>query len=508
MKTKMNYWKLLILVCIIGGFITSCGKDDPQLNNPEEPTVIDDPSTPSTPTPDPEGTITANISENTSIEVTNIGTIRWTEPDNFYIKGYFYDSWNTYLVSICNLGAMQGLGNVVSIPQTNFTVPQSTNNVVACESGHGYVIKFEGGNLTTPVYVRLYVVDDIGAGAAKVKYQYPFEPTNLTVSKDSLSFTKDQSTQTITVTTDATNWTYSCNSPWISLVKDNNTLSVSVTENIEYERSDAITILANEKSKVITVKQAMSTLTTSKDSLSFTAAQGTQTITVTTDASDWTYSFNASTWMNITRNGNTLSVSVSENTGFERSGTITIQANVQQKNITVKQAMSTTSAPYAIGDIYNEKGVMGVVYNITDEGMHGMIVSMEETACVWSTVYENTGCSDLSNGMNNMNTIKKIAGWENKYPAFKWCNDFNMGSVSGWYLPAKDELNDLYASYQQVNTTLMNGGLMQIMADYYWSSSEYDSSNAWYQYFYYNYWGNQNSTSKNNTFKVRAVRAF
>ena len=39
----------------------------------------------------------------------------------------------------------------------------------------------------------------------------------------------------------------------------------------------------------------------------------------------------------------------------------------------------------------------------------------------------------------------------------------------------------------------------------YWSSSEYDSTNAWNQNFNN---GNQNSNNKNNTNYVRAVRDF
>jgi len=79
---------------------------------------------------------------------------------------------------------MKGLGNITAIPQTGFTIPSSYNTTdVACEVGHGYVVKFEPiNNLDTPaVYVRLYVEESIistdgGIMGAKVKYQYPFEP--------------------------------------------------------------------------------------------------------------------------------------------------------------------------------------------------------------------------------------------------------------------------------------------------------------------------------------------
>ena len=77
------------------------------------------------------------------------------------------------------MGSMKGLGNITQIPNSGFTVPYYENISVACEAGHGYVIKFE--NTDFELYVRLYVVESIvstngGIMGAKVKYQYPFEP--------------------------------------------------------------------------------------------------------------------------------------------------------------------------------------------------------------------------------------------------------------------------------------------------------------------------------------------
>ena len=56
--------------------------------------------------PDPPGTITANISASTSIN-TSYGRIYWTSPDNFVLDSRYYN-----LASICDLGAIQGLGNI------------------------------------------------------------------------------------------------------------------------------------------------------------------------------------------------------------------------------------------------------------------------------------------------------------------------------------------------------------------------------------------------------------
>jgi hypothetical protein len=157
----------------------------------------DDPSDPDNLVADPQGTITANISDGSSSQIeiieggSMLAVIRWTSPDNFYLDGYlggsygYYDDeiqrHRYYQVSICNLGAMSGLGNITKIPTSGFTIPSSGNSSVACESGHGYVVKVEKHDGSNLIYVRLYVVEPIvsttgGIMGAKVKYQYPFKP--------------------------------------------------------------------------------------------------------------------------------------------------------------------------------------------------------------------------------------------------------------------------------------------------------------------------------------------
>jgi hypothetical protein len=72
---------------------------------------------------------------------------------------------------------------------------------------------------------------------------------------------------------------------------------------------------------------------------------------------------------------------------------------------------------------------------------------------------------------------------------------YQGGRKTDWYLPSKDELNQVY---------LKKGEIGGIDSDYYWSSSEVDADNAWYQDFgdgsYLNY-------HKVSSFYVRPVRA-
>jgi hypothetical protein len=191
------------------------------------------------------------------------------------------------------------------------------------------------------------------------------------------------------------------------------------------------------------------TLDVSNESLSFaTNDSRAQTVYVTTDCIRWTYDCEAP-WVRLSLDGQTLSVSVEENKAtIERSAEILVRANEKLRRIVVKQdSVAQTSSPYAVGDIYYEKGVRGVVYKVSDKGMHGMLVSLDEGNYSWSHSTESPGCYDSSNGANNLKKIKQIAGWEALFPAFNFCNGMNTEGKSDWYLPAIDELKELYMGF-------------------------------------------------------------
>ena len=70
-----------------------------------------------------------------------------------------------------------------------------------------------------------------------------------------------------------------------------------------------------------------------------------------------------------------------------------------------------------------------------------------------------------------------------------------------WFLPSAKELNQMYIN----KTTLEGVSGFTAFSNYYWSSAEYDSFNAWRQNFS---GGGQTPNLKSVTYNVRAVRAF
>jgi hypothetical protein len=113
--------------------------------------------------------------------------------------------------------------------------------------------------------------------------------------------------------------------------------------------------------------------------------------------------------------------------------------------------------------------------------------------------FEISGADGTALGTGNQNTIDIVNGCATPGIAARICNDLVLEGYNDWYLPSKDELNKIY-----LNRAAIGGFASQ---DYYWSSSEFNITYAWSQYFgsgdqFYNLFG------KDFTCFVRAVRAF
>lgn len=162
-------------------------------------------------------------------------------------------------------------------------------------------------------------------------------------------------------------------------------------------------------------------------------------------------------------------------------------------------------------DYNSTKTPVGIVIEVTS-GAATKIVSLTETSTYWSTEYVDTNATSETNGMANMTAIQSILDWESKYPAFKWCDDYiDASGNSEWYLPATDELYQLYEVKDVVNTAIekiiAGDGMATSLgtSSWYWSSSQYSYDYAWDRSFSDGY---VSTYDKDHTDFVRAVRAF
>ena len=132
--------------------------------------------------------------------------------------------------------------------------------------------------------------------------------------------------------------------------------------------------------------------------------------------------------------------------------------------------VAATSKTYSVNTFYAELG--GYVIQISPNGKHGLVVAMQDQGS--SSWY---GANDLSSNPSN--------------------HDADGKEFSDWRLPTNRELSLMYVVYN-------NGNAASLNANDYWSSTEYDSNNAYNRSFY----GGGQGFLKSNTYYVRAVRAF
>jgi len=104
--------------------------------------------------------------------------------------------------------------------------------------------------------------------------------------------------------------------------------------------------------------------------------------------------------------------------------------------------------------------------------------------------------TDIGTGQQNTADIVAQAGNVAATSAAVYCDQYSYGGFSDWFLPSKDELNELYVQRNVV------GGLT---VSYYSTSSEYSNDAFWFQSFID---GNPNTPYKNNAYYIRPVRSF
>ena len=176
-------------------------------------------------------------------------------------------------------------------------------------------------------------------------------------------------------------------------------------------------------------------------------------------------------------------------------------------NVTQPCAHQNTTAPYKVGDYYNENGKQGVVFEVSDGGRHGKIVSLDEAYLQWCTDKQSDkvialGLTNKSDGKANTDKVMQRSD-SDQYPAFVWCR--NKGA--DWYLPAINEVEAICNNKSAINSTLAKYGA-QFKGDWYWSSTEYENIPkicAWIVFMYRGYAGDGN---KSLDYDVRAVSAF
>ena len=112
-----------------------------------------------------------------------------------------------------------------------------------------------------------------------------------------------------------------------------------------------------------------------------------------------------------------------------------------------------------------------------------------------------SGAGGQAIGTGEQNTADIVTGCPTPGIAAHLANDLFLGGQNDWFLPSKDELNEMFTNLHSPVTPL--GGFST--EDFYMSSSEDDDASAWAQLFDD---GVQDNRNKVTTYYVRPVRAF
>lgn len=119
----------------------------------------------------------------------------------------------------------------------------------------------------------------------------------------------------------------------------------------------------------------------------------------------------------------------------------------------------------------------------------------------------NYGTLILGNGLKSFQYAETTyyvhpeVGTMNWESAMFFCDNLVYAGYSDWFLPDKNELNAMYVYRNSIGGFVT--GHSSYGDCYYWSSTTYDSREAWYQDFYY---GDQHHISVFGYYRVRPIR--
>lgn len=216
--------------------------------------------------------------------------------------------------------------------------------------------------------------------------------------------------------------------------------------------------------------------------------------------------------------GQTLQGNVIDMNYTITSPVIPLKAKASTYKVTLDYQLDPNHV-YNVGDVYPYKGTpVGIVYEISNGGKNGKIVSLDEGMLQWGPANTLTNTNSGSEGIVNMKKVyEHNSNSFTNCPIFSWVNaknatgtTYNSGSKNIWYIPSFDELLVLHYSCTDIttfNNQLQSAGGTKIENNdwpYYWSSTESDSDNARLIQFF----GQQGITRKENTLRARAIMAF
>lgn len=157
-----------------------------------------------------------------------------------------------------------------------------------------------------------------------------------------------------------------------------------------------------------------------------------------------------------------------------------------------------------IGDFFGG----GVVFYL-DGNVGGLICALSDqsSGMQWyNGSFTTTGATGTAIGTGQANTTAIINNQGAGSYAAQICDDYDDGTYNDWYMPSKDELDEMYDKQTIINATAIANGGSAFSVYWYWCSTEYDVNTAIIQHFtMYDIFAEDKSVDAHC---VRAIRAF
>lgn len=163
---------------------------------------------------------------------------------------------------------------------------------------------------------------------------------------------------------------------------------------------------------------------------------------------------------------------------------------------TICTKIITNTSQLQIGDFFHG----GVVFQKNSED-NGLISSKQDQGgnqIKWGCEGNITGAINNSNGATNSSII--LDNCPDRPIAASICDTLVIGGYADWFLPAKDEIN---------NMSLQKDIIGNFQSEYYWSSTEYDADRAWVHSFGVS--GGAGGTQYKSThfpYRIRCIRQY
>ena len=154
----------------------------------------------------------------------------------------------------------------------------------------------------------------------------------------------------------------------------------------------------------------------------------------------------------------------------------------------------TPVSTFAVGLSYGG----GIIFYLDGTGVHGLVAALSDqsTSADWGCWEDFIGSSGSAIGTGQANTTAIVTGCPYDGIAARVCYELILNGYSDWFLPSKDELNQMYLQKAAI------GGFKDSV---YWSSTDIDATLAYIQIFEN---GGVELVEKVFSGYVRAVRAF